>query len=424
MHRLLYILAIILTGSAFAGPLSEPSYYVNSRAVILSYESANYAKRDNVRVWVSTDNIQTWQKAAIATTGLNMVQFNAPGDGNYSFYIVLENKDGRSAPAPTKGAKPHLNVAVDTSPPTLQIHSARLSTLRDGSPLLHLNVSLIDENLGDAGTRLFYRANAELNWQDAGPVTHAAGVINWRPPPDIPSRIDIRIAATDLAGNRTVDEIRDINIEQFTSDQPPLATNTKNGGLEPVTIPRVEPVKIAPIQPVTLDGDPEHTPATQPALQDNKQSELLRSQAASFLSQGRLSLAGARLQDALELTPDNPDLHVDFGSILFRARQYDQAAGRFQRALETSPNHLGAIEGLALVAVNQKRYPEARSHLEHMLKLHPNVAEHWMHLGDVEHMLGNVVDARADWEKALQIEPADETIRKEAQKRLRLFGQK
>ena len=123
------------------------------------------------------------------------------------------------------------------------------------------------------------------------------------------------------------------------------------------------------------------------------------------------------------MTPDNADLQVDLGSVLFHAGQYDQAAGRFQRALDAFPNHLGAIEGLALVAVNQKRYPEARSHLEHLVKLCPDAAEHWLHFGDVEHMLGNAVDACAAWKKALQLEPADETIRPEAQKRLRLFGQ-
>ena len=424
MQRLSHILPIILAGNVFAGPFPGQPIYVGSRSVVLSCESANRAEINRIHVWVSTDDGESWQEAAVTPGGASTARFEAEDDGNYGFYTILENRAGRSAAVPTAGSKPHLRVIVDTAPPTLQIHGARQTTSAEGEALLHLDVSLVDENLGDAGTRLFYRADADTGWQDAGPVNCAAAVVNWRLPPDIPARIDLRLAATDRAGNQAVDEILAVSIGSPATVPPQRTEARHDPGLEPVTVPEVEPVTVAPVRPVTLAHDVEPGRETQPSLRDVKRTELLHEQARRFISEGRFPLAGARLQEALELTPNDADLQVDLARVLYRTRQYDRAAHHYQLALEAYPDHLAAIEGLALVAVGQKRYPDARSHMQHLLRLCPESGEHWLHFGDVEHMLGNAADARAAWNQALQLEQADQSIRKEAQKRLELFGQK
>jgi predicted negative regulator of RcsB-dependent stress response len=423
MQRWFHILPLVLVGNAYADPLARPPSYAGSRTVIVSCPSSNGAEVDRIHLWVSTDQGQTWQEADAVRNGSHTVRYEAPSDGNYQFYIVLENSAGRSAASPSSGSRPHLSLIVDTAAPTLQLHAAQQSRAPDGGAEVCIEISLVDEHLGSAGIRLFYRANADAGWHDAGPVSPVGGVITWRPPADVPEMVDVRVVATDLAGNRSVDELRDVRIERRNATVPPEGVAAPRPGLDPVEVPALEPVTVAPVPPVTLAGEPQLAAATQPSSEQLRQSELLRAQGARFLSEGRLALAGARFHDALELSPDDADLQVDLGSVLVQVGQYDQAANRFQRVLDTSPEHVGAIEGLALVAVNQKRYPEARSHLEHLLRLRPDAAEHWLHFGDVEHLLGNVVDARAAWEKALQLEPTDETIRAGAQERLRLFGQ-
>lgn len=424
MQRLSHILPIILAGNVFAGPFPARPIYVGSRSVVLSCESANSAEIDRIHVWVSPDDGENWQEAVVAPNGASTVRFEAEDDGNYSFYTILENEAGCSAAAPTAGSKPHLQVTIDTAPPTVQIHSAHQTRSAGGEPLLRLDVSLVDESLGYAGTRLFYRAIATTGWQDAGPVMYSAGVVNWQLPPDIPARIDLRLAATDRAGNQAVDEIRGVSIESPGILTPQRAEPTRDLPLEPVTVPDVEPVTVAPVRPVTLADEAESGREAQPSLRDAKRAEFLHEQARRFLAEGRFPLAGARLQEALDLTPNDADLQVDLARVLYRTRQYDRAAHHYQLALEASPDHLAAIEGLALVAVGQKRYPDARSHMQHLLRLCPESGEHWLHFGDVEHMLGNAADARAAWNQALQLEQADQSIRKEAQKRLELFGQK
>lgn len=429
MLRILHILPLLLTASALAEALPRPTNWLNLRQMTLTFQAGNATQIDRVIVWTSNDDARTWTKAHVTNVTRNSVRYDAPNDGDYRFYIVLENKAGRSADPPSSASDPHLVVTVDTAPPTVQIHSAQETSSPHGDRLLRLNASVLEENLGEAGCRIFYRASADAGWQDGGPVAFADGFITWQPTPDIVSDFDLRLVVTDLAGNQAFDEIRDVSIAPSPADPRPTplhpAPTVADAGqldvLPEVVVPPVPPVTLAPVPQPTLTDEP--PPATAASSQAETQSQHLREQAARYLAQGRLSLANARFQDALKLTPDDPDLQVDLASLLYRTRQYDQARRRLQLALDSSPEHLGAIEGLALVAVTQNRYPQARSYLEQLLQICPESGIHWLRYGDIEHKLGNAAQAHAAWEKALKLEPADETVREMAQKRLRLFRQ-
>lgn len=431
MHRIAYVLPMLLTPYPSSGALPRPPQYINSHALILSFQPASPVEIDDVHVWVCADDRKAWTKANIVRTGETAVRFQAPQDGKYSFYIVLENEGGCSTDVPAIGTEPHATAVVDTTPPTMQIHKAREITLPDGDPCVRLNVSLVEENLGEAGARLFHRANSDDGWQDGGIAIFADGIINWRPPPEIPSEFDLRLAVTDLAGNRAFDEIRGVSIDRPAADAAPPAASVDPTAaetappdvVENVVIHSLAPVTVAPAPPVTIADQPAPPPATQPLRNADEHSQRLREQAARYLAQGHFSLAGARLLEALELAPEDPDLQVDLGSVLYRTHQYEEARRRFRSALDLSPDHLGAIEGLALVAATQNRYPQARSHLQHLLRLSPQSGEHWLHYGDIEHLLGNAAEAGTAWEKVLTLERADKTIRENAKKRLRLFGQ-
>jgi TolA-binding protein len=431
MRPIFHILPLVLAANAFAEMFPDQPQYLNSRTIILSFQTANSAEIERVRVWVLTDDGGTWTEATVAPSAANAVRFNAGHDGNYSFYLVLENEGGRSADAPSTGAKPHARVIVDTAPPTLQIHQARRHDSPGGDPQVQLNVSLVDENLGENGVRLFYRSNTDASWQDGGPVIFAHGIVTWQPAADIGPTGDLRLVVTDLAGNQASDETQYAMITQASGSEPAAAVGPSPAAsattsplvLGPASVPPIPSVIVEPVPAVTLGDEPEAIPTTQPSPEAARQSQLLREEAARYLAEGRLSLAGARLQDAIGLTPADPNVLVDLGDVLYRTHQYDEAARRFRSALEASPDHAGAIEGLALVAAAQNRYPQARSYLQHLLRLSPESVEHWLHYGDVEHLLGNTAEARAAWEKVLKIESADEQLREKAQKRLRLFGQ-
>jgi tetratricopeptide (TPR) repeat protein len=140
------------------------------------------------------------------------------------------------------------------------------------------------------------------------------------------------------------------------------------------------------------------------------------------MSEGRYALAVARLEDALAVAPDEPDVLVDLGSALYRLDRYDDADRRFHSALDVAPDDLGALEGVALVAVTQKRYPQAREQLRHLLRLRPESGKVWLRYGDVEHHLGNENEALQAWERVLTAREADADVRHKAQRRLDYLG--
>jgi hypothetical protein len=430
------LLFIIALPAAAARSDPPPIRYVNTRQVLLTVNPADEQPIDRARLWFSTDEFQTWQDAANRPLENCTLTFEATKDGKYLFYIVLENEAGRSAPPPTPGSEPHLAVVVDTALPTIQIHQAQAAA-SDAGREIRLDVSLIEENLGPAGLRVFYRTGPQAPWQDGGSAACIDGEITWHPPQEINPEVDIRVVATDLAGNQAFDAIHRVPTTPATAatatgpTKPgpairPPATTTAPGEPPParVVVEPVKPVTVAPVDPISLDEPASEPPASKPKPPPapNQQAERLRTLAKRYLAQGRFSLAGARLQDALKLLPNDPNLQVDLGSVLYRARQYDQADRLFQHALAAAPDHLGAIEGLALVAATKNRYSHARAHLQRLLRLDPESGRHWLYYGDIEHKLGNAAEAHAAWEKALQLEPSDTTIREKVGRRLELFG--
>lgn len=425
------VLALVFVGNGVPGAIPASPRYVESRQLIVSYEPASSAEVRQAHLWVSTDGSETWKKASAAQAEQHTLRFEADCDGKYCFYLVLENDVGQSADPPTPDAEPHITVIVDTAPPTLQIREARQITLPDGSQGIRLHGSLIDENLGRSATRLFYRAKA-AGWQDGGTVVFADGSADWCPPGGIGPRVDLRIVATDRAGNRAIDEIRNVPVEPSTPVGPPdetgprMGTDETRGPIAPdnAALPPVEPPSVAPVLPVTATEMSQPPPATQRSPRVEQQLKRLRELANRYLAEGRLSLASARLRDARELAPDNPGLLVDLGSVLFRARRYDEADHLFQDALADAPEHLGAIEGLALVAATQKRYPQARAYLERLLRISPESTRHWLRYGDIQHLLGNSPEAYAAWENVLKLEATDQSVRRMAERRLELFRPK
>ena len=437
MNRTLCILSLaaaLTTVAAAQNPPAAPRY-VNSRAVVLNFGVSNEVAVDTVRTWYSRDAGQNWNEIENVRTGPGSIRCDAPTDGKYWFYIVLENKGGASSPPPTAGTTPHLAVRIDATPPTLQLHRVEPITDPDRVVGLRIEASLLEENLDPAGVRIFYRHGGQATWTDAGPVLFVDGTIDWQPPTDEPGPLDVRLVVVDRAGNTASDEIAGVEIprpqQEIETERDRLRTETareyttdaENGA--PIA---VAPVTVEPVQRVTIDegqsGEARRGGAqlqAQFAKEDMVNSGRLREQASTFLAKGQFALAGARLQEALKLTPDNPDLMVDLGSVYYRTRQYDQAYQQFQRADELTPGHIGALEGLALVAATQNKYPLAKEHLEKLLKLRPDAADHWLHYGDVEHMLGNQTAAQTAWQKALALDTADDTLRQKAEKRLEYF---
>lgn len=396
-----------------------------SHDIVIEFEAVNGVPISDVELWVSRDSGRDWQKAVAERTGDTAVRYFAPENGRYDFYLVLRNDAGASAEPPAPGSTPVASIVVDTVPPLLQLHEARIEPVAAGSPTIIFDVSLVEENLSDTGVRVFYRTEGGP-WTDGGPVVRCEKTLTWQAPDDLGSPADFRVVATDLAGNSAASELPDVAVPlaEASALPDPMAAETPTAPDTPDVAVSVEPVTIAPVEPPVVEhaaAAGEAATATPSRPTPVTDLDRLHTLANQFMREGRHDLAAARLEDALRVAPGDADTLVDLGSAMYRLQRYDEARGRFDEALQAAPDHSGALEGLALVAATQRRYPDAREHLQHLLKLRPDSGANWLRYGDIEHRLGNAPQAFEAWERVLKLSEADEAVREKARRRLAYF---
>ncbi len=399
--------------------LAAPPRYVATRELALDWLAAEGAPVTTAELWVSTDGGRSWQAAASANAG-SVLRYAAAGDGRYDFYIVLRNSAGSSSPPPAPGTRPLISAIVDTTPPLLQIHGlAEPEPSAGEGAAVALRATLIEENLSERPLRVFYRSG-EL-WQDGGPAVWDGSKLVWQPPPGAPAPIQLRVVASDLAGNQSAAEF---NCPRPPANGPPPEEPSARAQPAPATVmPVVVPALARDPADVVLAGAAapaaNQPPATAPAVAPD--TAHLRKLAARFINSGQYDLAAARLEEAASAGPPDAELLTELGGALYRGGRFEDARARFEEALAASPDHVGALEGLALVALTQKRYPLVREHLLHLQRLRPESGRLWLRSGDVEHRLGNLAAARAAWQRVLEVSEADEDLRGSARLRLDYF---
>ena len=111
------------------------------------------------------------------------------------------------------------------------------------------------------------------------------------------------------------------------------------------------------------------------------------------------------LQRAVELLPDDADIHCDLGTALCRRGDLAGAAARYQRALELCPAHLAAMVELANTLQLCGRFLEAAATYRRALDIEPEVAELHNNLGNALRDDGRTDDALASYRRALAIKP-------------------
>ncbi len=421
-----YTAALILAATTLINA-SAQSRYVSTRIIVLEYGTTNGVEVSHIDLWVTTDNGRTWSSVDAPNQTPNALRYTANHDGRFGFSIILHNDAGPSGPAPEPGTTPAVTIVVDTVPPLLQVHDAQARRDDDNNLTITVTTSLIEEDLSDTGIHVFYRT-LNGDWTDGGSVQPCADTITWSSPPTLETMIDIRIVATDRAGNHATSEITTIELPAVSpAVAPTYAPNELDPGDNSIdAFAPVLPPIVAPVQPLTFEPSVKENDAPQSPADDDSRLQHLRDLAQRFTSEGRYSLAAARYQDAAHLAPADADTLVDLGSAHYRLGRLDQAHDTFNSATNLIPDHIGAIEGLALVAATQKRYPQAREHLQHLLRLQPQSGITWLRYGDVEHRLGNTTPALEAWRKALAADDADANtdLRHKAQRRLDYFGNK
>lgn len=409
-----------LVAALSVGDTCANEAFVNSRRVVLSYRPADSTPVDEVSLWVSTDRGASWEAAPFERDAVAALRYDAARDGRFDFYLVLRNAAGASADPPTRGSRPHVSVIVDTAPPLLQVHAHTLTAA--AAPQLSARVSLIEENLAEGAVRVFYRTSVDKPWIDGGEAIIHESELTWTVPAGAAGRIEMRITVTDRAGNVTIAEIPGVVITRVAGATVSAAAATQPAGPVEDSAPALTVEPVAPV-PDSTSPPAARAGVTSPASPQTpyRNADALRRLALEYMKQGRYELAAARIADALAAAPDDVELLVMQGSAEYRAGRYSTAETAFAKARRIQAGHTPAIEGLALVAATQKRYADARGYLRDVLRFAPNDAKAWLRLGDMEHRLGALSEARHAWLQAAELTGADDGTRAAARRRLNYF---
>jgi tetratricopeptide (TPR) repeat protein len=124
---------------------------------------------------------------------------------------------------------------------------------------------------------------------------------------------------------------------------------------------------------------------------------------AALLRQGEDALPV--LQWAIQLLPDDANIHCDLGAALRQRGDVSGAVACYQRALELRPAHSAALVELANALQLCGRFLEAAATYRRALEIEPDVAEIHNNLGNALRDLGQPEDALASYGRALAIKP-------------------
>jgi tetratricopeptide (TPR) repeat protein len=143
----------------------------------------------------------------------------------------------------------------------------------------------------------------------------------------------------------------------------------------------------------------------------------LSQQAPSIAMKARQYLLGDLASDATpkeiiaELGIDVPALAA-IGSSFWLCDQRDMARPIWLRILELDPNNETALSGLTLLDVAANDLTSAERYAKQLVATTPSEARHWVQLSNIHWKMGRRDEALKNAEKAIQLDPSLDDVRK------------
>jgi tetratricopeptide (TPR) repeat protein len=133
--------------------------------------------------------------------------------------------------------------------------------------------------------------------------------------------------------------------------------------------------------------------------------------ARMYLARKDFNQAEVEIKEAVKVAPDDPDVHYQLGRFYQDTEDYINAFAAFEKALEADADHMGALYQVGRTAVfSGVQLERGIACLEKYLKGEPGPSEptrahaHWR-LGMIYEKQGDTDRARAEYEKALELNP-------------------
>jgi tetratricopeptide (TPR) repeat protein len=122
-------------------------------------------------------------------------------------------------------------------------------------------------------------------------------------------------------------------------------------------------------------------------------------------SEGRVDEAISHFQQALQIKPDNADIHNNLGTALLQKRRVDEAIIQYQQALQINPALALTHINLGFGLFQKGKVDEAITQYQEALELNPGLAAAHYNLGTALMQKGKADEAILQYQQALQIKP-------------------
>ena len=136
-----------------------------------------------------------------------------------------------------------------------------------------------------------------------------------------------------------------------------------------------------------------------------------------MVKKGDWSGAEKHFREAISIQPDFADPHNYLANVLARASQNAEAQYHFQKAIALKPEYTDAHRNYGMLLLRMGSNNEALVELQETVRLDPDSYFAHLVLGQILERKGDVLNARAHYEKAAQ--SPDPTVREAAQEALR-----
>lgn len=435
-------------GDAVAPPSAGDVLQLNVNHLEIQYKTASASGAvERTELWYISADEPDWQRSTSERHGGSPLVFEPQKDGLYGLYVVLLNEAGASNAPPGPGTQPQQWVRIDRSAPVVQLLELRPDERFDLNRELRLRWKTEDDNLGDRPVALYYRTEQTRSYQPIAKMLSPTGTYRWTVPQGVSGRLDIKITATDQAGNRgrgvadwlrvQGDSIVDArprgimtNSAARSNDAGDAATMELGGcragmGTQAAQDPTIR---------LAADSDGPMVPGqtgpsfTEPDALLQAISEAAGKQAREKYDlgtwhrlRGEHEVAILRLREALAMDPQMAAARTDLAGVLVLRGDLDGAEDELNQVLGDDPRYLPALRSLALVHASRRNYRSAEECLEKLVLIDPMDAEAWLHMGDVKLFLGDRPAARDAWTKAAAIGSATDETRGRASRRLELY---
>lgn len=175
---------------------------VNSRRFQIGYmvDDVGPSGIGAVELFITQDQGRKWWKYGDDADRRSPFDVEVPQDGEYGFSIRVRSGVGLTNEPPLPGEPPSIMVAVDQTPPTVELLLAQQGQ-GTSSNRVQVRWRIADDHLAGQPVSVYYSATRTGPWEAVSGWTDDKGGFEWAVAPGSPSQLYIRVVARDAAGN-------------------------------------------------------------------------------------------------------------------------------------------------------------------------------------------------------------------------------